>query len=90
MEEGAIAVARVDFSTRNWILKVDHIGLFRWYLDGAVETNLRGCTVVQAESALRRFVDDSLRVELKITYLVERIGSGSESGRVAFQSPGMG
>jgi hypothetical protein len=50
-----------------WELKVDRINLFRWYLDGQIETNLRGGTQAQAEAALRRFVERSLKGELEIT-----------------------
>jgi hypothetical protein len=89
-QQGAIAVALVESSTWTWELKVDHRGLFRWYLDGTIETNLRGCTVNQAESALRRFVDNSLRGELKISYPTERIGANSESGNSRFKSASVG
>lgn len=86
----AIAVALVESSTWYWELKVDDCGLFRWYLNGTIETNLRGCTLEQAEFAVRRFVDDSLRGELKITYSNKRIGPDSETGQAAFKSAGVG
>lgn len=86
----AIAVALVEGSTWSWELKIDNCGLFRWYLDGTVETNLRGCTLEQAESTVRRFVDQSLRGELKITYPIERIGADSEGGRSAVKSAAVG
>jgi hypothetical protein len=44
--------------TWSW-MKVDGRGLFRWYLNGNIETHLRGCSPEQAESALRRFVERS-------------------------------
>ncbi len=89
-QHGAIAVAVVESSTWRWELKVDHRGLFRWYLDGTIETNLLGCTVDLAESALRRFVDNSLRGELKVIYPAERIGVDSESGNSRFKSASVG
>ncbi len=83
----AIALALVEDSTWSWELKVDdRCGLLRWYLNGIIETNLRGRTLEQAESAVRRFVDHSLRGELKITYPAECIAPGLESGRSAVNS----
>jgi hypothetical protein len=70
----AIAIALVEGSTWTWELKVDDLGLFRWYFNGRIHTNLRGCSLAQAESELRRFVDNSLRGELKVTYPTERTG----------------
>lgn len=89
IENRAIAVAFVESSTWNWELKVDACGLFRWYLNGMIETTLQGCTPDQAEAAVRRFVQGSLRGELKITYTNERIGAGSER-RSASKSAGVG
>jgi len=68
-------------SAINWIwqLKIDETGLFRWYLDGAIPTQLRGCTRTQAETALRRFVDQSLRGDLEIVDTPERITAEVES-----------
>jgi len=86
----AIAVALVEGSSWNWELRVDAVGLFRWYLNGTIETNLRGTTLELAESAVRRFVDNSLRGELRITHVTPRIGSGSETGNAAFKSAGAG
>jgi|SRR5215472_7219751 len=63
-----------------WQLKIDEAGLYRWYLDGAMRTQLRGCTRTQAEDALRRFVQHSLRGELEIVDMPERMGQGSERG----------
>jgi hypothetical protein len=90
MQHRTIAVALVEGSTWNWELKVDDCGLFRWYLNGNFGTNLRGCTRAQAESALRRFVDGSLRGELKIADPTERIGPDFESGHSAFKSASVG
>jgi hypothetical protein len=56
-----------------WQLKIDETGLYRWYLDGAMRTQLRGCTRTLAEAALRRFVEDSLRGELEIVDAPEGI-----------------
>jgi hypothetical protein len=50
-----------------WQLKLDENGLYRWYLDGTTPMQLRGCTRTQAETALRRFVEQSLKGELVIT-----------------------
>lgn len=50
-----------------WQLKLDENGLYRWYLDGTTPMQLRGCTRTQAETALRRFVEQSLQGELVIT-----------------------
>jgi hypothetical protein len=90
MQERAVAVAVVESSTWNWELKVDAYGLFRWYLNGTIETNLRGASLDHAVSSLRRFVDGSLRGELNVTYSPKRIGPDSEIGPVAFLSQGAG
>jgi hypothetical protein len=75
----ALAMASVkSVLTWSWILKVDSRGLFRWYLNGNIETHLRGCSAEQAESALRRFVERSLQGELQITGPGDRIGPGTE------------
>ena len=89
-QQREVAVALVEGSTWSWALKVDSQGLFRWYLNGTVETNLRGCTLHHAESLLRRFVDSSLRGELKITYPTERIGPDSAGGHSALKSNAVG
>jgi hypothetical protein len=73
-------------STINWTwqLKIDDSGLYRWYLDGTAETELRGCTRSQAEYALRRFVDQSLRCHLEIVDTPERLAvdcEGSAAGK---------
>jgi hypothetical protein len=79
-----IAEASIEGSSIwTWRLKIDNKGLFRWYLDGYVETNLRGCTVAQAETALRRFTDNSLRGELRIIDASSRIGADIEVGERA-------
>jgi len=49
-----------------WELKLDENGLYRWYLDGTTPMQLPGCTRSQAETALRRFVEQSLQGELVI------------------------
>jgi hypothetical protein len=59
--------------TWTWQLKLDENGLYRWYLDGTAPTQLRGCTRTQAEFALRRFVEHSLRGELEIVYTAEKM-----------------
>jgi hypothetical protein len=61
-----------------WHLKIDDNGLYRWYLDGTAETELRGCTRSQAEYALRRFVDQSLRCPLEIVDTPERLAADCE------------
>ena len=85
MQQRTVAVASVESSSLNWELKVEDRGLFRWYLNGTIETNLRGCTLDQAESVLRQFVDGSLRGELKVTYPTERMRPDSQSGHSAFR-----
>jgi hypothetical protein len=68
LESPYIATASVDGpSSWTWSLKVDEYGLYRWYLDGVAETNIRGGTRSNAEYALRRFVEHSLTGKLKIT-----------------------
>ena len=68
-----LAVASLQSAiTWTWQLKLDDHGLYRWYLDGTTPTQLRGATFAQAETALRRFVDHSLRGELQIVYTPER------------------
>jgi hypothetical protein len=47
-----IAIALVEGSNWNWELKVDDHGLFRWYLDGSVETNLRAVHCVSLSVAI--------------------------------------
>lgn len=61
-----------------WQLRLDENGLYRWYLDGATRTELRGCTRAQAEFALRRFVEQSLRGDLEIINKPERIAADNE------------
>ena len=68
-----LAVATLQSSiTWTWQLRIDDTGLYRWYLDGTNPTHLRGCTRTQAETALRRFVEHSLRGELEIVYEPEQ------------------
>ena len=52
--------------TWRWHLKIDPVGLYRWYLDGDAPTGLRGATRQQADHALRRFVECSIRGELRM------------------------
>jgi hypothetical protein len=75
-----LAVALVK-STINWTwhLRIDDNGLYRWYLDGTAETELRGCTRSQAEYALRRFVEQSFRGDVEIVEVLERITVDHES-----------
>ena len=75
-----LALASLESAiTWTWQLKLDENGLYRWYLDGTIRTGLRGCTRAQAESALRRFVEQSLRGDLEIIDPPERIGAEKES-----------
>jgi hypothetical protein len=64
-----------------WTLKIDELGLFRWYLDGHIATYLRAGSREQAERALRRFVGGSLRGELQITDVPRRIGPSVALGK---------
>jgi len=83
----AMAVASVESdSLWSWHLKVDDYSLFRWYLSGTIKTHLRGCTAEQAEFALRRFVERSLKGELRITYLSTSLGPASEHGPACYKS----
>ena len=59
--------------TWTWQLKLDENRLYRWYLDGTTPTQLRGCTRAQAEAALRRFVENSLRGDLEIIDMPEAV-----------------
>jgi len=65
-----LATASVGESWR-WDLRIDSLGLFRWYLDGSIETNLRATTMSQAKSALRGFVERTLCGELTITEVAD-------------------
>ena len=78
-----LAVALVK-STLNWTwqLRIDDNGFYRWYLDGAAATELRGCTRSQADFALRRFVEQSLRCDLEIIDVPERIAADHEGNPV--------
>jgi hypothetical protein len=78
-QDTALAVASLESAlTWNWHLKIDEIGLYRWYLNGDIGTNLRGTTQERAESALRRFVERALSGELHITQLGPRVMPSSE------------
>ena len=62
-----LAIAFIDGSdTWTWYLKIDDIGLHRWYLQRDIRTNLRAATRDDAEARLRRFAEQSLRGELVI------------------------
>lgn len=90
IQQQAIALAFIANSSWSWELRVDDVALFRWYMDGVIETNLRGVTPGQAESALRRFVNDSLQGELRLIYLSEHMGPGSERGDSLLRSGRVG
>ena len=69
-----IASASVEGRSKwQWQLRIDELGLYRWYLDGVAETNIRGGTRDNAEYALRRFVGHSLNGDLKITESPEQL-----------------
>lgn len=90
MHGTVLAMASVESaSTWSWLLKIDQSGLFRWYLNGDIETNLRGGTREQAEEALRRFAERSLQGELQITEPTQRLGPDSEESRAAAKSAGV-
>jgi len=62
-----LAIASLESAiTWTWQLKLDENGLYRWYLDGTTPMQLRGYTREQAETALRRFVEQSLQGDLVI------------------------
>jgi hypothetical protein len=58
-----------------WYLKIDPVGLYRWYLQGDIWTNLGGVTPLDAENNLRRFVRHSLRGELVLVDTPDRYPS---------------
>jgi hypothetical protein len=60
----SIATASIqDGSVWKWQLKIDELGLYRWYLDGTGRTELRGPTRKTADNALRRFAKKSFSIE---------------------------
>jgi|HubBroStandDraft_1064217.scaffolds.fasta_scaffold671570_1 hypothetical protein len=60
----SIATALIqDGSMWKWHLKIDELGLYRWYLDGKGRTELRGATRKSADNALRRFTKTSFCLE---------------------------
>jgi hypothetical protein len=65
-QELDIAVAKVKHSDWEWRLRIDQIGIYRWYLSGRIPTKVKGTTRTAAESALARFVKRTLRDELEI------------------------
>ena len=63
----SIAAAYIDgIDGWAWNLKVDPVGLYRWYTADNAPTGLRGVSRYQADAALRRFVADSFRARLTI------------------------
>ena len=64
----SIATALIrDGSMWKWQLKIDELGLYRWYLDGKGRTELRGATRKTADNALKRFTTKSFRIEPQFT-----------------------
>jgi hypothetical protein len=60
----SIATASIhDGSVWRWQLKIDELGLYRWYLDGTGRTELRGATRKSADNALKRFTKKSFCLE---------------------------
>jgi hypothetical protein len=51
-----IAIGRVKYSDWKWYLRLDDIGLYRWYLSERAAMNIKGTSRSRAESALARFV----------------------------------
>ncbi len=77
---GTVALASLE-DDLTWHLRIDRERLFRWYLDGAIETDLYGTAADEAVSALQSFVEQSLRGGLQILEVTARIGATSESGK---------
>ena len=74
LQNPPIASASVEGQSKwQWQLRIDELGLYRWYLDGVAETNIRGGTRDKAEYALRRFVGHSLNGDLKITEPLDQL-----------------
>lgn len=70
----SIATASIrDGSMWKWHLKIDELGLYRWYLDGKGRTELRGATRKTADNALRRFTKKSFRIEPQFSDTPETI-----------------
>ena len=61
-----IAIAKAKHSDWEWHLRIDRIGIYRWYLNGRIPMNVKGTSRRAAELALTRFVDRNLRDELEI------------------------
>jgi hypothetical protein len=81
-DDNILAEAFIDGSPMwKWTLRIDDLGLFRWYLDEHIATHLRAGSREQAERALRRFVTGSLRGELRITDVCGQIGAGVALGK---------
>jgi hypothetical protein len=62
-----IEIARRKDSDWKWHLRIDSIGLYRWYLSGRIAMNIKGTSRMAAERALGRFIQRTLRGELEIT-----------------------
>jgi len=79
-----IAIATLESAvTLKWYLRIDPLGLYRWYLDGTCWTNVRGSTQLKAELALRKFVEQTLQGELLLTEL-QKHKSYSQGGQERF------
>ena len=66
-ESSDIASAQLRGSDWRWSLRIDALGLYRWYLSGRVAMNIKSTTRKAAESALARFVNRTMRGDLEIT-----------------------
>jgi hypothetical protein len=70
----ALAIAFIEGQESwKWHLKIDGVGLFRWYLQREIWTNLRGATRADAENKLRRFANECLSGELRIVDVGEPV-----------------
>jgi len=61
-----VAEATLKDGNWTWLLRVDDVGLYRWYLRGDKETHIRASTQAGAEAALQRYVKRTFRGELVI------------------------
>ena len=67
MQRSEIAVAGFEGASNwTWHLRIDDPGVYRWYLNGVVKTKFRASSRMLAESALRRYVENTLHRELRI------------------------
>ena len=62
-----LAIAWLKGSEWKWHLRIDPIGVYRWYLSGRIAMNIKGTTRTAAESALAGFIERTLRGDLEIT-----------------------